>query len=384
MTRIVFHALSFDDVLLVPKKSFLSSRSEVELSTELTKNIKINTPLVSAAMDTVTEDRMAISMSLYGGLGVIHRFQPIESQVEQVKNVKDFEFNKTQFPNANLDKNNKLMVGAAIGVKNNFLERAAKLIEADADFIVIDVAHGHMQKVIDAIKEVKRNFDIDLIVGNVATYEAAKDLAEVEADCIKIGIGPGSACTTRIVTGFGIPIFSSILDCAKIKEEYDITLMADGGMRNSGDIVKALAAGASAIMSGFLFSGVDETPGSVIEIEGKKYKLYKGMFSLESNRKLAALENRPFNEDIAPEGVEGLVAYKGSLSKVLFKLLNGIRNGLSYCGARNIKELQEKAEFITITVNGLRESHAHDIMLFNDFKLENFDAFFRKSSTNFQ
>ncbi|MFH8080901.1 MAG: IMP dehydrogenase [Candidatus Aenigmatarchaeota archaeon] len=362
---IKYHALSFDDVLLVPKKSHLSSRSEVDLSTELTRQIKLNTPLVSAAMDTVTEDKMACAMALHGGLGIIHRFQTIESQVAQVRKVKEFQFDKKQYPLANTDKKGRLLVGAAIGVKNNFIERAEKLLMADCDVIVIDVAHGHMQKVIDATKELKNNFDdINLVVGNVATYEGAKDLVEAGADCIKIGIGPGSTCTTRIVTGFGIPIFTSILQCARLKEEYEITLMADGGMKNSGDIVKALAAGASTIMSGFLFAGVDETPGEIIEINGKKYKKYKGMYSLDSNKKLLMLENKQVCEEkIVTEGVEAFVEYKGSLSSIFFKLLGGIRNGLSYCGARNIKELQEKAEFVTITVNGLRESYAHDVIL---------------------
>ncbi|MEM5777624.1 MAG: IMP dehydrogenase, partial [Candidatus Aenigmatarchaeota archaeon] len=340
MKPIFSHALSFDDVLLVPQKSSLKSRSEVDLKTTLTKNIEINTPLLSSPMDTVTEDKMAIYMALYGGVGVIHRFQTIEEQVEQIKNVKEFKFDKKDYPYANIDKKGRLITGAAVGIKNQFIERTENLLRADCDFIVIDVAHGHMQRVIDAIHEIKNNFKVDIIAGNIATYEGAKDLAEAGADCIKIGIGPGSTCTTRIVTGFGVPLFTSILECAKIKDEYDVTLMADGGMRNSGDIVKALAAGSSSIMSGFLFAGVDETPGQIFEINGKKYKSYKGMYSFESNMKLMKLENKEVNKDvIVTEGIEAFVPYKGKLSSIFFKLLGGIRNGLSYCGARNIKEL---------------------------------------------
>lgn len=360
----IYEALSFDDVLLIPKKSTLSSRREVDLSTHLTKKIKINTPLVSAAMYTITEAEMATAMALEGGLGIIHRFQTIEDQVNHIKIVKEHKVDKDNFPMANLDKKGRLMVGASVGIKNGFLERTKALLDAGCDVIAIDVAHGHMQRVIDTIKEIKNNFkDINLIAGNVATYEGAKDLAEAGADCIKIGIGPGSTCVTRIVTGCGVPLFTSLIECSKVIDEYDVTLMADGGMKNSGDVVKALATGASTIMSGFLFAGTDETPGNIIDVSGKKYKEYKGMYSLHANKKLNQIENNNVKDDrIITEGVEAVVPYKGKLSDVFFQIIGGIRHGLSYCGARNIKELHEKAQFIRITNSGLRESHAHDVI----------------------
>jgi len=357
------YALSFDDVLLVPRKSDLSSRSDVDLSTNLTRKIKINFPLVSSAMYNVTESEMAIAMAKEGGLGIIHRFMTIEEECEHVKRVKECEFEKKGFPLASVDKKGRLLVGASIGVKNDFIKRTEALLNAGCDIITIDVAHGHMEKVIKAIKQIKREFeDVNLIAGNVATYEAAKDLAEAGADCIKVGIGPGSTCITRIVTGFGVPLFTSLIECSKILKEYDVTLMADGGMRSSGDIVKALAAGASIAMCGFIFSGTDEAPGEIIEVNGKKFKQFNGMFSLHANKKLKSIENENLeNNRVITEGVEAFVPYKGRLSDVFFKIAGGIRHGLSYCGARNIQELQEKAKFIKITQNGLRESYPHDV-----------------------
>lgn len=361
--ELIDEALSFDDVLLIPQKSNLLSRKEVDLSTFLTKKIKINTPLVSAAMYTVTESDMAIAMALEGGLGIIHRFQTIEDQVNHIKKVKLYSFDKNKFPMANTDKQGRLIVGASIGVKEGFMKRTKKLLDAGCDIIVIDVAHGHMQMVIDVIKQLKDNFKkINLVAGNVATYEGAKDLAEAGADCIKVGIGPGSTCITRIVTGVGIPLFTSLVECSKILNEYDVTMMADGGMKNSGDVVKALATGAFTIMSGFLFAGTDEAPGNIIEINNKKYKEYKGMYSLHANKKLSEIENNMSNHKVITEGVEAFVPYKGKLSNIFFQIIGGIKNGLSYCGAKNIEELQKKAKFIKITNSGLKESYAHDII----------------------
>lgn len=342
-------AYSYDDVLLAPQRSSIKSRSEVELKTHLTKNFSINLPIISSNMDSVTGVSMAITLGKLGGLGILPRFSSIKEEVEMLLEVKK-EYVK---------------VGASIGIKGDYLERAKVLIQNGADCLVIDVAHGHMEKVIEATKEIKATFpEITLISGNVATYEAAKDLFIAGADCVKVGIGPGSICTTRIETGHGVPQLTAILEASKAAKEFNKTIIADGGIKNSGDIVKALAAGASAVMLGNILAGCDETPGEIIEHNGKKYKKYFGSTSIEQKQK--HLENIKNDGNYLKhiEGVSGAVLYKGTLSDLIEKLKAGINSGLSYSGAKDIFELQQKAKFIAISPAGLRESNSHDLFHF--------------------
>ncbi|MCD4666876.1 IMP dehydrogenase [archaeon] len=340
--------LTFNDVLLVPKKSVVNSRSDVNTETQLSKNISLKIPLISASMDTVTESNMAIAMAECGGLGIIHRFLSIEDQVNEVKKVKE----------------KNLMVGAAIGIRNDYLKRIGELINAKVDVLSLDVAHAHSYDVINVIKEIKFKFpNKDLIVGNVATKEGARDLISSGADAIKVGVGPGSTCTTRVITGAGVPQLSAILDCFRICNEKNIPLIADGGIQTSGDFTKALVAGASCVMCGNLFAGTDESPGEIIEKDGKKYKSFRGMAS-----RSAAISNFKKNSDsmgveklIMPEGVEAIIEYKGKIIDVVEKLVAGLRSGISYCGAKNIKGMQGNYEFIKITEASYKESVPHHI-----------------------
>ena len=470
--------ITFDDVLLIPRFSRISSRREVSVKTRLTRKLSLNIPIVSAAMDTVTESRMAIAMAREGGIGVIHRFAPIEHQVAEVERVKRAEsivienpytirsgakvsearlmmqrynvsgllvvddgnklkgivtardimfesdgklvdsimtprermvtaepnlpmeeiielirshkvekipvvdgdnrvkglitakdiISRGSYPNASRDSKGRLMVAAAIGVKDDYLERAKLLHEAEVDALVVDVAHGHTEMVINAIRNVRKELgdDVQIIAGNVATQEGFEDLA-AEADCVKVGVGPGAVCTTRIVAGVGVPQLTAIMECAKIAEKMDTPLMADGGIRSSADLVKALAAGAETVMIGMLFAGTDESPGAVVVRNGRKYKIYRGMASFyamlsRESRKAGELEL----DDVADysyfaEGIEAYVDYRGSVSDVIKQLLAGLRSGLSYCGAHNLKELRENAIFIRISQSAIREGMPHDV-----------------------
>lgn len=462
MARIIGLGLSFDDVLLVPKKSGLASRKLADTRTRFSKNINLNIPIVSASMDTVTESKMAIAIARLGGIGVIHRFMPLEKQKLEILKVKradnyiiedpytitsdktikqarllmkqksvsglvivnglkvsgiitkrDLEFiddgfvkefmthrNKlitakpdisleqarevfkkhkveklvlvddennlkglitkkdlqkiTEFPKASRDDKGRLLVAAAIGVKDSDIERAKQLVRAGVDALVIDVAHAHNVRVLRFAEKIKSMFEnVDLVVGNVATPEAVDDIAGF-ADAVKVGIGPGSTCTTRIITGSGVPQIRAIMECSKITKKYNLPLIGDGGIKNSGDLVKALAAGADSYMIGGLFSGTIESPGIVIYRNRKKYKLFRGMASLTAN--LPSRDKDLLGLEIVPEGVEMLVELKGSVKEVVEELIAGLRSGLSYGGAKNIKELQEKAEFVQITNTGLAES----------------------------
>lgn len=344
-------ALSYDDVLLVPKYSEVNSRSEVNLSTQLSKNLKLKLPFISANMDTVTGVDMATKMGELGGLGILSRFDAIEVQLENVKKI---------------IKSGQI-AAASIGIRENFLKDAELLYKSGAQVLTIDVAHGHMKKAIEATTKVKNKFGnkITLISGNVATGEGAYDLYKAGADCVKVGIGPGSICTTRIVTGFGVPQITALLEVSKIAKKLKKTFIADAGIKNSGDIVKALACGASAVMCGSLFAGTDEAPGVVIEIHGRLYKEYNGSTSLkEKENQVKKNGNGKGNHYVAHvEGVEGLVAYKGPVASVIASLTAGVRSGLSYAGAINIPALWKNAEFIQITPAGMRESNAHDILV---------------------
>ncbi|MDO9555728.1 MAG: IMP dehydrogenase [Atribacterota bacterium] len=472
-----FEGLTFDDILLVPEKSAILPK-EVDVSTKFSRNIDINIPLVSAAMDTVTESRLAIALAREGGIGIIHKNMSIEEQAEEVDKVKrsesgvivepislspeksageaielmakyhisgipivnkekrlvgiltnrDIRFleekdrrlkvaeimtkenlitaplgttleeakrilhknrieklpivNKKfilkglitikdiekvkRFPNACKDAEGRLRVGAAVGVSRDTMERVKALVNAKVDVIVVDTAHGHSTRVIEVIKEIKRNFAIELVGGNVATFEGAESLIKAGIDALKVGIGPGSICTTRVVAGVGVPQVSAIQECKRAAKKYHIPLIADGGIKYSGDITKALAVGADSVMIGSLFAGTEESPGEVVLYKGRSYKEYRGMGSIGAMKK--GSKDRYFQEEaeddkLVPEGIEGRVSYKGPLSACAYQLLGGVRSGMGYCGVKNIKELQEKTKFIQITSAGLRESHPHDIII---------------------
>lgn len=470
-SRIREEGLTFDDVLLVPRESSVLP-AEVNTSTQLTKNISLAIPIISAAMDTVTESKMAIALAKAGGIGVIHKNFSIEEEAQEVENVKrhesiivnspltllpsskvsdaeelmkrynisgfpivdakgklvgiltkkDLKFSnnpnqlvseimtknglitispdapknkaleilkkyrieklpvvdkkgflkglitlkdlmqKELLPYSTKDSLGRLRVGAAIGIAKNTLDRAKELVKCECDVLVIDTAHAHSRLVMDVAKKIRKTFpDIDLIVGNIATAEAAKALCELDVDGIKVGMGPGSICTTRIIAGIGVPQLTAVLDCAR---ESSVPVIADGGIRWSGDIVKALAAGASSCMLGSLFAGTEEAPGETILFEGRRYKQYRAMGSLSAMQKGSS--DRYFQEaakKLVPEGVEGRVAYRGPVSELLFQLIGGLKSGMGYCGSKDIKELQEKRKFIKISQAGLRESHPHDVVI---------------------
>jgi len=477
-TKFEKEGLSFDDVLLIPAESDVLP-NEVDTSTRLTRNIRLNIPICSAAMDTVTESRLAIALAREGGIGIIHRNCPLEYQVSEVDKVKrsesgmitnpitlpptatvaealelmrkykisgipitesgkpgskllgitthwdvrfldrtdqpvsevmtkerlitaregvtleeakrilhmnrieklpvvDENFNLKglitikdidklmKYPNACKDEKGRLRVGAAIGASAN-LEEVAALVEAGVDVLVIDTAHGHSKRVIKATEKIKAAFsDVDLIVGNVATAEATRALIEAGADAVKVGVGPGSICTTRVVAGVGVPQITAIYECAEEADKYDVPIIADGGIRYSGDIVKAIAAGASAVMIGNLFAGTEESPGEEVIFQGRRFKVYRAMGSVSAMKKRGGRERYLYGEDVSkpvPEGVEGRVPYKGKLSDVVQMLVGGLKAGMGYCGARTIEELRTKAKFIRITWGGLRESHPHDIII---------------------
>ena len=471
--KIVKRALTFEDVLLVPQYSEILPK-QVDVKTRISKNVTLNIPIVSAAMDTVTEHRTAIMMARLGGIGVIHKNMDVESQAKEVKRVKKsesgviidpifinpeatvaealslmsdlhisgvpvidkdrkligiltnrdlrFETNmsvlvkdrmtkaplitapkgctlddaekifsqnrveklpivdkegrldglitikdlkkRKEYPNANKDSYGRLRVAAAIGVGQ--IERAKALVDAGVDVIVIDSAHGHSKGIIDTLKEVKANFKVDVVAGNIANPAAVKDLAEAGADGIKVGIGPGSICTTRIVAGVGVPQISAIDDCASEAAKYGIPVIADGGLKYSGDVAKALAAGAACVMAGSLLAGCEESPGELITFQGRQYKVYRGMGSIGAMTKGSS--DRYFQEGTAqdklvPEGIEGRVPFAGSIKDVIHQLIGGLRSAMGYVGAKDIPTLQERAEFVEITSAGLKESHVHDVVI---------------------
>jgi IMP dehydrogenase len=469
-------ALTFDDVLLEPARSDLLP-SEADITTRLTRNIPLNIPLLSAAMDTVTDSRMAIAMAQQGGMGIIHKNMTIDGQADEVDRVKrsesgmivnpitmspdqkiheamevmkryrisglpitssgklvgiltnrDLRFEtrlnikisdlmtkenlitvpvgttleeaesilhrhrveklpvvdskyrlkglitvkdiqkKIAYPNACKDNLGRLRVGAAIGATGDYLDRAAALCKAGVDVLVIDTAHGHSSRVMDAVKQVKRKFpEIDVIAGNVATEAGAAALAKAGVDAIKVGMGPGSICTTRVVSGAGVPQITAVLDCSKVAHRSGIPVIADGGIKFSGDITKALAAGGDSVMIGSLFAGTDESPGETILYQNRSYKVYRGMGSLEAmksgSRDRYGQEGAFFEGKLVPEGIEGMVPYKGSVEVMIPQLTGGLRAGMGYCGCRSISELQRRSRFIRITSFGLKESHVHDVLV---------------------
>ena len=367
-TKFAKKGLTFDDVLLIPAESHVLP-NEVKLDTKLAPNLQLHIPLISAGMDTVTEGNMAIAMAENGGQGVIHKNLSIEAQVEEVKKAKG----KTVDPNLPhpaVDNQGRLLATAAVGVTSDTFERAESLLEAGADAIVIDTAHGHSAGVLRKIKEIREHFpNATLIAGNVATGEGTAALFDAGVDVVKVGIGPGSICTTRIVAGVGVPQITAIYDAASVAQKYGKKIIADGGIKYSGDVVKALAAGGNAVMLGSMFSGTTEAPGTIFTNEGKQFKSYRGMGSVGAMSQQHGSSDRYFqggvNEanKLVPEGVEALVPYKGDVSNIIYQIDGGLRAGMGYVGASTIEELIENSQFVQITNAGLRESHPHDVQM---------------------
>jgi IMP dehydrogenase len=357
--KIAMLGLTYDDVLLLPDASEVVP-SEVNTGTWLTRTISLSVPLVSSAMDTVTESAMAIAMAKAGGIGIIHRNLPIEEQVTHVKLVK-----------------NVGLAGAAVGVGDDGFNRAQALIEAGIDVVVVDTAHGHHRAVLDAISRIKKfSSNTQVIGGNVATRAGAQALINAGADAVKVGVGPGSICTTRVVAGVGVPQITAIMEASKACQKAGIPLIADGGLQYSGDIVKAIVAGANSVMLGSLLAGCDESPGELVEIDGRKYKAYRGMGSLgamqsrgekKSYSKDRYMQDDVLSEDkLVPEGIEGRVIYSGSAADVVHQLVGGLRSGMGYAGAPDIETLRREGRLIQITSAGLQESHPHDVLYVAD------------------
>ncbi|MEM1269632.1 MAG: IMP dehydrogenase [Bacteroidota bacterium] len=477
MEKVVLTGLTYDDVLLVPARSDVMPR-DVQIGTQLTRNIRLNTPLISAAMDTVTEARLAIAMAREGGVGVLHKNMTIAAQAAEVRRVKrsesgmildpitlrpdntvadalqmmrinsiggipivdpdsklvgivtnrDMRFNpdldrplsevmtgenlittsvgttledaeqvlqrhrieklpvvdsegylkglitfkdiqkKRQYPNACKDEHGRLRVGAAVGVTADTLDRVAALVEASVDFVVIDTAHGHSEGVLNMVQTVKSRFpSLEVVAGNVATGDGTADLIEAGVDAVKVGIGPGSICTTRVVAGVGVPQLTAIMECARIAREHGVPIIADGGVKQTGDVPKALAAGADSVMVGGMLAGVEESPGETILFEGRKFKNYRGMGSISAMQ--AGSKDRYFQDaedelkKLVPEGIEGRVPFKGNLSEVVYQMVGGLRAAMGYCGCASVADMKERAQFVRITGAGLRESHPHDVTI---------------------
>ncbi len=351
--RVIPEALTFDDVLLVPAHSDVLPR-EVDVTARFTRDITLRVPVVSSAMDTVTESAMAIEMARSGGIGVIHKNMTADQQSEEVRKVKA----------------QSLLVAAAVGVNATTMDRIAMLIAAGADAIVIDTAHGHSEGVLRVIRKACESFpDIQIVAGNVATAEGAKALADAGVSAVKVGIGPGSICTTRIIAGIGMPQLTAVMLAAEGLEGTGVPIIADGGIRYSGDITKALAAGADTIMAGSLFAGTDETPGETVIVDGRRFKTYRGMGSLDAMEQ--GSKDRYFQDKetdarkLVPEGIVSTVPCKGPVADVIYQLVGGLRAGMGYCGARNIAALRD-AQFVRITAAGMLEGHPHDVKISKD------------------
>ena len=362
--KVIKEGYTFDDLLLVPAHSDVVP-AKVTLKTRLTDKIQLNIPVVSAAMDTVTEDLMAIALARVGGLGFIHKNLSIEQQAQMIRNVKKAEV-PADSPDAALDAKGRLLAGAAVGVSANTMDRVKALVEAGVDIITVDSAHGHSIGVMETVRKIRNAYpDLDLVGGNIVTAEAAIQLIEAGANVVKVGVGPGSICTTRIVSGVGVPQLTAVNDVAQVCKAQKIGVIADGGIQFSGDIVKALAAGGDVVMLGGLLAGCEETPGEVLEVYGKKVKSYVGMGSLSAMQRGSS--DRYFQggqkelKKLVPEGIEATVPFKGSINEVVYQMMGGLRSGMGYCGCKDISELKEKARFVKITNAGLRESHPHDV-----------------------
>lgn len=357
-------ALTFDDVLLVPQYSEITP-DMADVSTKLTNTFKMNVPFLSAAMDTVSEHKLVTALALAGGLGVIHKNMSIADQAKEVEMVKNYEFDNEKNKRVLIDKKGKLCVGAAIGVTADMMDRVHALMYAGVDVFVLDSAHGDSKNIINAIKNLRLEYpSMELIAGNVATYEGALDLMKAGASAVKVGMGPGSICTTRIIAGIGVPQLQAVMDCARASKEMNVPIIADGGIKYSGDVVKALAAGANTVMLGGLFATCEEAPGDIYESNGKKYRTYRGMGSIEAMAKGST--DRYFqtgHKKFVAEGVQGIVEVKTTVEELVFQLIGGLKAGMGYCGSKDIPTLQEKGTFIKITNNALLESHPHDISI---------------------
>lgn len=357
-------ALTFDDVLLVPQYSEITP-DMADVSTKLTNTFKMNVPFLSAAMDTVSEHKLVTALALAGGLGVIHKNMSIADQAKEVEMVKNYEFDNEKNKRVLIDKKGRLCVGAAIGVTADMMDRVHVLMDAGVDVFVLDSAHGDSKNIINAIKNLRLEYpSMELIAGNVATYEGALDLMKAGASAVKVGMGPGSICTTRIIAGIGVPQLQAVMDCARASKEMNVPIIADGGIKYSGDVVKALAAGANTVMLGGLFATCEEAPGDIYESNGKKYRTYRGMGSIEAMAKGST--DRYFqtgHKKFVAEGVQGIVEVKTTVEELVFQLIGGLKAGMGYCGSKDIPTLQEKGTFIKITNNALLESHPHDISI---------------------
>ncbi|WP_413628128.1 IMP dehydrogenase [Fructilactobacillus vespulae] len=360
-------SLTYDDVLLVPAASDVLP-NQVSLKTKLGNNLLLNIPVLSAAMDTVTESAMAIEMAEKGGLGVIHKNMSPEAQAAEVEKVKNTAVNSDE---AAVDDQGRLLVSAAVGINGETFDRASALFNAGADAIVLDTAHGHSKGVLDKIVEIRAQFPTKtLIAGNIATAAATKALFEAGADVVKVGIGPGSICTTRVVAGVGVPQISAAYECAKVAEEYGKQIIIDGGMQYSGDIAKALVAGGDAVMLGSMLAGTTEAPGEVLtDSSGNLYKVYRGMGSIpamENGSSDRYFQGKVKSEKkLVPEGIEGKTAYKGDAGDILYQMMGGLKAGMGYTGSHTIAEMHN-AQFVRITNAGLRESHPHDVVITKD------------------
>ncbi len=361
MGKILYEGLTFDDVLLIPQKSDVLP-NEVDVRARLTNKIELNIPLMSAGMDTVTEWELAVAIAREGGIGIIHKSMSIEDQAAMVAKVKTADL---LLPTAIADAKGQLLCGAAVGATGDVLDRIQALAGSGVDVVAVDTAHGHSQNVIRTIAYVKEAFpDLQVIAGNVATGQATEELIKAGADAVKVGMGPGSICTTRIVAGIGVPQLSAIMNCCEAADKYGIPIIADGGIQYSGDVVKAIAGGGSVIMIGSLFAGTTESPGSVVTINGANYKVYRGMGSTGAMQKGSS--DRYFqsgSKKYVPEGVEGLVPYRGDVKDIIFQLIGGLRSGMGYCGTKNLQELRDNTQFVKISGAGLHESHPHDITI---------------------
>ena len=365
--------LTFDDVLLLPEQSDVLP-GDADTSTRLTRDIRLSIPLLSSAMDTVTEGRMAVAMAQEGGLGVIHRNMAVEQQVEEVLRVKREEnctacrpapAESREAPVASRDARGRLLAGAAIGVSGDARARADALVAAEVDVLFIDTAHGHSRAVLEMVAWLKGRHSVPVIAGNVATKEAARALIDLGVDAIKVGMGPGSICTTRIVSGVGVPQITAVFDCWEVAREYDIPVIADGGISFSGDVTKALAAGADCCMLGSLLAGTDESPGELIDGGTERFKEYRGMGSVGamqhfSRDRYGADPSTPCGK-LVPEGIEAKVPYQGPLAQIVLQLVGGLRAGMGYVGARTVAELKTR-RFVRITPSGMRESHTHGVV----------------------
>ena len=356
--------LTFDDVLLVPQRTRAKSRKDVDVSSKLTKRIDIKIPIISSNTPWCTEAAMGIAMAELGGIGIIHRMTTLEIQAALVEKVKSTVIDQTLFPLASVDANKQPLVGAAIGTKDDYLERAKQLVDHGVDILVVDIAHGHADYALDVISKFKALYPhVDIIGGNVATAEGVSDLIEAGADAVKVGIGPGGVCTTRLVAGAGVPQLTAIIECATAARKQGIPIIADGGIRTSGDIAKAIGAGASTVMLGSMLAGTDESAAQLVEIDGNLYKISTGFPSLGVELTLKGIRNEEITEEevkeYVPEGVDATFEYKGSVADVLTQLVGGLRSGMSYSGSLSVAEFWEKARFIQVSAAGQAENKPH-------------------------